>query len=161
MLATPDARHPPNPRTENNDVDRRDPRSGEARRCSEGPDRLDPRAHRSEGRLRQRAALPNPARRRPSASTDEGVSSRAKPRRWGDSAAQKTPSLGLARSAGANDGRLLLESAGTSGDLDTQATALLDLLDADYVRHELTDRGRSLADLGDAWETVARKLCGT
>ena len=57
--------------------------------------------------------------------------------------------------------RLLLESAGTSGDLDTQATALLDLLDADYVRHELTDRGRSLADLGDAWETVARKLCGT
>ena len=39
--------------------------------------------------------------------------------------------------------------------------ALLDLLDADYVRHELTDRGRSLADLGDAWETVARKLCGT
>ena len=57
--------------------------------------------------------------------------------------------------------RLLLESAGTSGDLDTQATALLDLLDADYVRHELTDRGRSLADLGDAWDTVARKLCGT
>ena len=48
-----------------------------------------------------------------------------------------------------------------SGDLDTQATALLDLLDADYVRHELTDRGRSLVDLGDAWETVARKLCGT
>ncbi len=43
MLATPDARHPPNPRTENNDVDRRDPRSGEARRCSEGPDWLDPR----------------------------------------------------------------------------------------------------------------------
>lgn len=57
--------------------------------------------------------------------------------------------------------RLLLDSAGTSGDLDTQATALLDLLDADYVRHETVERGRSLADLGDAWETVARKLCGT
>ena len=57
--------------------------------------------------------------------------------------------------------RLLLDSAGTSGDLDAQATALLDLLDADYVRHETVERGRSLADLGDAWETVARKLCGT
>ena len=57
--------------------------------------------------------------------------------------------------------RLLLDSAGTSGDLDTQATALLGLLDADYVRHEISDRGRSLEELGDAWETVARKLCGT
>nr|WP_264028343.1 helix-turn-helix domain-containing protein [Mycolicibacterium pyrenivorans] len=57
--------------------------------------------------------------------------------------------------------RLLLESAGTTGDLDTQATALLALLDADYVRHELNDRGRTLDELGDAWETVARKLCGS
>lgn len=57
--------------------------------------------------------------------------------------------------------RLLLEFAGTTGDLDTQATALLALLDADYVHHELTERNRTLADLGDAWETVARKLCGT
>lgn len=57
--------------------------------------------------------------------------------------------------------RLLLEAAGTTGDLDTQATALLGLLDADYVHHELADRGRSLQQLGDAWETVARKLCGS
>ncbi|MDA2894524.1 helix-turn-helix domain containing protein [Mycolicibacterium sp. BiH015] len=57
--------------------------------------------------------------------------------------------------------RLLLETAGTTGDLDTQATALLSLLDADYVHHELTDRGRTLQELGDAWETVARKLCGS
>jgi AcrR family transcriptional regulator len=57
--------------------------------------------------------------------------------------------------------RLLLESAGTTGDLDAQTTALLALLDADYVHHQLTDRSRTLADLGDAWETVARKLCGT
>ncbi len=57
--------------------------------------------------------------------------------------------------------RLLLESAGTTGDLDAQATALLALLDADYVHHQLHDRGRTLAELGDAWETVARKLCGS
>jgi AcrR family transcriptional regulator len=57
--------------------------------------------------------------------------------------------------------RLLLESASTTGDLDAQATALLALLDADYVHHELADRGRTLQQLGDAWETVARKLCGS
>ncbi len=57
--------------------------------------------------------------------------------------------------------RLLLESAGTTGDLDTQATALMALLDADYVHHQLTERGRTLQDLGDAWEAVARKLCGS
>ena len=57
--------------------------------------------------------------------------------------------------------RLLLESAGTTGDLNTQATALLALLDADYVHHELNDRGRTLQEFGDAWESVARKLCGT
>lgn len=57
--------------------------------------------------------------------------------------------------------RLLLESAGTTGDLETQATALMALLDADYVHHQLTERGQTLADLGDAWETVARKLCGS
>jgi AcrR family transcriptional regulator len=56
--------------------------------------------------------------------------------------------------------RVLLEDAGTSGDLDAQAAALLALLDADYVRHELTERGATLESLGDAWETVARKLCG-
>ena len=56
--------------------------------------------------------------------------------------------------------RLLLADGGTTGDLDAQADALLALLDADYVEHELHDRGRSLAELGDAWESVARKLCG-
>lgn len=57
--------------------------------------------------------------------------------------------------------RFLLETAGTTGDLDTQASALQALLDADYVHHELNERGRTLSELGDAWETVARKLCGS
>lgn len=57
--------------------------------------------------------------------------------------------------------RVLLEQAGTTGDLDAQTTALLALLDADYVHHETTDRGRTLGDLGDGWETLVGKLCGT
>ncbi|MGD9618558.1 MAG: TetR/AcrR family transcriptional regulator [Mycolicibacterium sp.] len=57
--------------------------------------------------------------------------------------------------------RLLLEDAGTTGDLDTQATALLALLDAGYVHHQLAGQGRTLAELGDNWEMLARKLCGT
>ncbi|MGV0870647.1 helix-turn-helix domain-containing protein [Mycolicibacterium sp. XJ879] len=56
--------------------------------------------------------------------------------------------------------RVLLEDAGTSGDLDAQAAALLALLDADYVHHHLAERGATLPSLGDAWESVARKLCG-
>ena len=50
--------------------------------------------------------------------------------------------------------------AGTTGDLDAHAAALTALLDADYVHHQLTHRGRTLDELGDAWEGVARKLCG-
>ncbi len=56
--------------------------------------------------------------------------------------------------------RVLLAAAGTTGDLDAQADALLALLDADYVTHQLLDRGQTLDSLGDAWEGVARKLCG-
>ncbi|BBY79368.1 TetR/AcrR family transcriptional regulator [Mycolicibacterium pulveris] len=56
--------------------------------------------------------------------------------------------------------RVLLEDAGTTGDLDAQAAALLALLDVDYVHHQLTERGATLESLGDAWESVARKLCG-
>jgi len=56
--------------------------------------------------------------------------------------------------------RVLLEAAGSSGDLDAQSDALLALLDADYVTRQLTDRGLTLDALGDAWESVARKLCG-
>ncbi|WP_102145137.1 TetR/AcrR family transcriptional regulator [Mycobacterium hubeiense] len=56
--------------------------------------------------------------------------------------------------------RMLLEAAGTTGDLDAQADALLALLDADYIEHQLSDRGLTLDALGDAWESVARKLCG-
>jgi AcrR family transcriptional regulator len=56
--------------------------------------------------------------------------------------------------------RVLLEAAGTTGDLDAQAAALLGLLDADYVHHQLTERGATLETLGDAWDSVARKLCG-
>jgi hypothetical protein len=57
--------------------------------------------------------------------------------------------------------QVLLEAAGTTGDLDAQAAALLALLDADYVQHQLAERGRTIEELGDAWETLARKLCGT
>jgi AcrR family transcriptional regulator len=56
--------------------------------------------------------------------------------------------------------RVLLEAARTSGDLDAQAFALLALLDVDYVRFQMTERGQALEQLGDAWDSVARKLCG-
>ncbi|MGV0741934.1 TetR/AcrR family transcriptional regulator [Mycolicibacterium sp. XJ870] len=56
--------------------------------------------------------------------------------------------------------RMLLESAGSTGDLDAQADALLSLLDADYIEHQLTERGRTLESLDDAWASVARKLSG-
>jgi AcrR family transcriptional regulator len=55
--------------------------------------------------------------------------------------------------------RILLDEAGTTGDLDAQAFALHTLLDADYVELQL-ERGQTLEQLGDAWENVARKLCG-
>ncbi|CAN5437843.1 TetR/AcrR family transcriptional regulator [soil metagenome] len=56
--------------------------------------------------------------------------------------------------------RVLLELAGTTGDLDVQTDALLALLHVDYVQHQLTDLGKSLDQLGDAWDSLARKLCG-
>jgi AcrR family transcriptional regulator len=56
--------------------------------------------------------------------------------------------------------RLLLSSAGTTGSLDSQTDALLALLDADYVEHKLNNGGHTLETLGDAWESLARKLCG-
>jgi AcrR family transcriptional regulator len=56
--------------------------------------------------------------------------------------------------------RMLLASAGTTGDLDAQTDALLALLQADHVEHQLIQRGQSLQALGDAWESLARKLCG-
>ncbi len=37
--------------------------------------------------------------------------------------------------------RMLLDGAGTTGDFDAQTDALLALLDADYVEHQLADRG--------------------
>jgi AcrR family transcriptional regulator len=56
--------------------------------------------------------------------------------------------------------RVLLKSAKTTGDLDVQTDALLALLDADYIEHQLGDGGHTLETLGDAWESLARKLCG-
>ncbi|WP_414687107.1 TetR/AcrR family transcriptional regulator [Mycobacterium sp.] len=56
--------------------------------------------------------------------------------------------------------RMLLASAGTTGNLDAQTDALLALLDADYVEHQLSDGGQTLQTLGDGWESLARKLCG-
>ncbi len=57
--------------------------------------------------------------------------------------------------------RMLLRAADTTGDLEIQTDALLSLLDADYVEHQLGDGGHTLDTLGDAWESLARKLCGT
>ncbi|WP_156688426.1 TetR/AcrR family transcriptional regulator [Mycobacterium sp. Marseille-P9652] len=57
--------------------------------------------------------------------------------------------------------RVLLRQAHTGGDLDAQTEALLALLDVDYVEHQLREGGHTLRTLGDAWESVARKLCGT
>ncbi len=56
--------------------------------------------------------------------------------------------------------RVLLEAAGTTGNLDAQADALVALLDADYVTHQREGLRLSLDDVGNAWESVARKLCG-
>ena len=56
--------------------------------------------------------------------------------------------------------RMLLASAGTTGDLDSQTDALVALLEAEYVEHQLIERGQTLQTLGDAWESLARKLCG-
>nr|BBX78035.1 TetR family transcriptional regulator [Mycobacterium florentinum] len=56
--------------------------------------------------------------------------------------------------------RVLLQAAHTSGDLDVQTDALLALLDVDYVEHQLNYGGHTLESLGDAWEGLARKLCG-
>lgn len=56
--------------------------------------------------------------------------------------------------------RVLLGAANTTGDLDVQTDALLALLDVDYVEHQLDYGGHTLDTLGDAWESLARKLCG-
>jgi hypothetical protein len=57
--------------------------------------------------------------------------------------------------------RVLLQQAHTTGDLDAQTEALLALLDVAYVEHQLNEGGHTLRTLGDAWESVVRKLCGT
>ena len=56
--------------------------------------------------------------------------------------------------------QVLLEAAGTTGHLDAQTEALLALLQADYVEHQIHERGLTLEELGDGWESLARKLCG-
>lgn len=56
--------------------------------------------------------------------------------------------------------RVLLGSAESTGDLDAQADALLGLLDADYVAHQMDSRGQTIENISAAWESVARKLCG-
>ncbi|ORW94299.1 TetR family transcriptional regulator [Mycobacterium sp. IEC1808] len=78
------------------------------------------------------------------------------------SAANRDPQL---RHAGAGavqrtHVRVLLASAGTTGDIDVQTDALLALLDADYVEHQLNGGGHTMDTLCDAWESLARKLCG-
>ncbi len=56
--------------------------------------------------------------------------------------------------------RVLLRAAESTGDLDAQADALLALLDADYVAHQMDSRGQTVESLSRAWESLARKLCG-
>ncbi len=56
--------------------------------------------------------------------------------------------------------RVLLQAARTTGDLNIQTDALLALLDVDYVEHQLTEGGQTQESLGDAWASLARKLCG-
>jgi AcrR family transcriptional regulator len=56
--------------------------------------------------------------------------------------------------------RTLLEAADTTGDVEAQTDALLALLDADYVTHQLVDLGKSLDAQGEAWASLAYKLCG-
>lgn len=56
--------------------------------------------------------------------------------------------------------RILLGEAGTSGDLDAQADALLALLDPDYIRQRMDQARLTLDDLDAAWECLAHKLCG-
>lgn len=55
--------------------------------------------------------------------------------------------------------RTLLGAAGASGNLDVQADALLALLDADYVAHQIHDLDVGLDAQAEAWEGLARKLC--
>jgi hypothetical protein len=55
---------------------------------------------------------------------------------------------------------MLLETAHTTGDLDAQTDALIALLDGEYVDHQLVERGQTLDGLGEAWDSLARKLCG-
>lgn len=56
--------------------------------------------------------------------------------------------------------RVLLQEAHTTGDLEAQTEALLALLDVNYVEHQLDEGGHTLQSLGNAFESVARKLCG-
>lgn len=56
--------------------------------------------------------------------------------------------------------RVLLGEAGTSGDLDAQADALLALLDPDYIRHRMNQSGVAIEEQTAAWEGLAHKLCG-
>lgn len=56
--------------------------------------------------------------------------------------------------------RVLLKAAESTGDLDAQTDALLALLDVDYIEHQLAEGGHTVQTLGDAWESLARKLCG-
>ena len=56
--------------------------------------------------------------------------------------------------------RVLLASAASTGDIDVQADALLALLDADYVSHQIDTRSQTLESMTDAWDSLARKLCG-
>ncbi len=79
---------------------------------------------------------------------------------WWPPTAIRSPATAHAATVLRTHVRMLLATAGTTGDLDAQTDALLALLEADYVEHQLKERDQSLQALGDAWESLARKLCG-
>ena len=63
---------------------------------------------------------------------------------------------------GEEDGRPKLFDYGLVGDIEHIDPKLLKhLLEADYVSHQHDDLGHSLPTQGDAWESVAHKLCGS
>lgn len=57
--------------------------------------------------------------------------------------------------------RMLLEAAGTTGNLDAQTDALLGLLAPDHIAHQLADLGQTVDTLAQGWQSVTHKLCGT
>lgn len=57
--------------------------------------------------------------------------------------------------------RFQLKTAGATVNRAIQASALLTLPNVGYVHLHITERGRTLQELRDAWELRARTVCGS